>query len=288
MKFRRNAPALGVTYAALLLGGCGTSAFRTPAWTLNHSSTTPVTVEQYLQQHVRVYDRMIEDLEAGKHILEVPIIAAAVVGTTGVALGANTDLAIVMGGAGTGLAAGSNYLNARQRLGFVTQARAATVCVNREYVDQVELATALNLLAPGGAPVELTEEQLAQETPQQRRSRELRELPFRQASAEGRLMLLPTARLANGLSLLRPQVAGVGRIAVAATQQIVSRLKSRLANIGAVPNYGQIVADIRASYEDAENRVNLSGANLTDSEEALIRDIAEYSARVDECVAQIQ
>jgi len=65
------------------------------------------------------------------------------------------------------------------------------------------------------------------------------------AATERRLALMPTDRLV-ALPLLQPQVSGVGRIAVAAAEDIVTRLKSRLVNIGAAPDYGAIVNEIRS------------------------------------------
>ncbi|MEP7005161.1 MAG: hypothetical protein ABI810_04200 [Sphingomonas bacterium] len=301
MQIYRSPRALAVVLIASLIGGCGTSAFKVEPWTVTSSSTTPSTVDKYLRDQIGTYDRMIGELEAGKGLLEIPIIPAAVIGATGVALGARPDLAIVMAGGSAGLSAGSAYLRPRERLGFVVQARAAAVCINREYLEQVLLAQSLGLLAPRNEPfVPLTPAEINQLKPEElhKYNLELQTRPdtFARRAAEGQLMLLATDA-ANDFPEIAPQVAGVGKVAVMAADDVVTRLKTRLAAVGTTPDYGAIVTDLRQRFDDAHTRTNqaqtnrsvmfaansLTAVRVTDAD---IKQLAEYSARVAECVAK--
>lgn len=286
----------GVAIAALMLAGCGTSAFKAPVWTASSSTASRTDVGSFLRQHVETYDRMIADLEAGKTVLEAPIIPAAVVGATGVALGAGTNLPIVLGGGAAGLSAGSAYLRPRDRLALVVQARAAAVCINTQFNDQARTAIAGGYLVELSGPAEPQLAAVAEETQQQKQSRE-RENQRRAVVAARNRGISTALGLTDELGSLGSvgvQVYDLGGIAVDAAEEVVTRLKLRLANIGSAPDYGAIVTDLRQRFDTAEEQTADTVASLVTAKKALttadevrIKRLSEYSARVAECVAKI-
>jgi len=289
---------------AICTSGCATSAFKIPLWDVQQSTTTPTSVEAYLLSHVAVYDKMLDELETGKGLLEFPIIPASIVGTTAVALGAGTNWPSALGGGAAGLAASSAYISPRERLGLVVQARAATVCIRREYVEQLQLLKATGLLAPAvPAPLGATIEYDARGAAITAQAREAgtttpvaavvtNELLL--AATQGRQPLVPTSA-ADSLPLISDQIAGVGSIAVAGEDEVVTRLKTHLAALGAAPNYSTIVSDLRTRFEQAQAKadattggahLNFAGGNDQAASE-IVKKISEYSARIAECTAKI-
>lgn len=228
-------------------------------------------------------------------MLEMPIIPAAVVGATSVALGASTNVPIVLGGGAAGLSAGSAYLRPRERLALVVQARAAAVCINTRFNEQARMAIA------GGYLVELVpgtrdlEHPPAGEIPQQRQERERRnaDIAVTNARQRGITNALAVTTQTDALGEVYPQVYDMGSIAVEAAEEVVTRLKLRLANVGSAPNYGTIVTDLRQRFDTArtQSETTIGALNAkkatTASEQALIKSLSEYSARVAECVAKI-
>jgi uncharacterized protein YaaN involved in tellurite resistance len=115
------------------------------------------------------------------------------------------------------------------------------------------------------------------------------------AASQGRQPLIPTSA-ADSLPLISDQISGVGSIAVAAADEVVTRLKSHLAAIGTVPDYGSIVSNLRQQFDKATAkadattgggaRLNMFGSGGTAANE-IVKQIAEYSARIDQCTTKI-
>jgi hypothetical protein len=291
----RKIRILGAAAGALLVAGCGTSAFQAPVWSPSDNSASRTDVGTFLRSHVSTYDRMISDLERGKSILEVPIIPAAVIGATGVALGASTDLPIVLGGGAAGLSAGSAYLRPRDRLVLVVQARAAAVCVHSKYNDQVRTAIAGGYLAEQGyaGPAQISP--IVGETTDERRAREAenRRRAYRSTLVGSAATALHITPALDNLGPVKVQVSDVGEIAVEAAEEVVTRLKLRLANIGTAPDYGAIVTDLRTRFDDARASavqgavVKAKVATLTTLDVEQIKKLSEYSARIAECLTKL-
>jgi len=289
-----QAALAGISLVAL--SGCATSAFKAPLWDYNKSTSVPTDVQSYLASHVAVYDQLIGQVEDAKAILEIPIIPAAVVGTTGLALGASKDLPIVLGGGAAILSSGSTYLTPRDRLSAIVQARAATVCIRREYIEQLELLKALGLLAPAvgiSGPVSLEIDRsgnmVAAGGTQTAAAVVMNETIL--AAAQGRAPLVPTQR-AEAAPLIADQISGVGTIAVAAEDEVVSGLKSKLAGLGAAPDYGAIVTSLQQRFKDAEAKAGGTTGTRNfapggSGVEEAVKRISEYSARIATCKAKI-
>ena len=277
----------------LTLSGCGTAAFKPPAWTIAQSTTSVTDVGTFLRGHVTTYDRMIDDLETGKSLLEFPIIPAAVIGATGVALGASTDLPIVLSGGAAGLSATSSHLRPRDRLLLVVQARAAAVCVSTQFSDQVRSAANagyLNILTSGYQALEPAP---STETEQSKVLRETtnKEIAYNNAKAVGIAQAVAVTDAVSELGAAHMEVFDVGGIAVNASEEIVTRLKMRLANVGSAPEYGAIVTQLRTKFETAEKNSQQAILALadgtSDTKAAQIAHISQYSARVAECLTKI-
>jgi hypothetical protein len=295
MRSRYSRTAL-IGVAVVALSGCATSAFNAPLWDYTKSTSVPTDVQTYLSSHIDVYDKMIGKVEEAKALLEIPIIPAAVVGTTGLALGTSKDLPIVLGAGGSILSSGSTYLTPRERLTVIVQARAATVCIRREYIEQLELSKALGLLAPAvpvSGPVSLEIDRAGNMIPAAT-SRTAVAVVMNErvlAAALGRAPLVPTSRV-DEAPLIADQVSGVGTMAVAAEDEVVSGLKTKLAGLGAAPDYGAIVTALQQKFKEAEAKsagttgVQSLVAGSGGADEA-IKKISEYSARLATCKAKI-
>jgi hypothetical protein len=235
-------------------------------------------------------------VENAKAFLEIPIIPAAVVGTTGLALGASKDLPVVLGGGSAILSSGSTYLAPRDRLNAIVQARAATVCIRREYIEQLELLKALGLLlpaVPASEPLSVEIDRSGQVivAGEQQAAAAVVMNETILAAAQGRAALVPTTK-ADEVPLIADQVSGVGTIAVAAEDEVVSGLKSKLAGLGAAPDYGAIVTSLQKRFKDAEAKAGATLATRNVAEESegandAVKRISEYSARIATCKAKI-
>jgi len=220
--------ALALSFACLSLGGCATTAFNAPVWPCKFDSATrkcngdaamnarkASQVDGYLRANIAKYDQLISDAETGKVVTEVPIILAAVGGATAVALGANTDVAIGAAGIGALGSGMSNWIKPRERQGYVVQARSATTCILREHTQLAADAVAASL-----ATYDATND---------------REYT--------------TGSNATTYVNASAQVENAGNLALAASDEIVSKLKTRLAGIGSAPDYGAIIEDLRRKQE---------------------------------------
>ena len=289
-----QAALAGISLVAL--SGCATSAFKAPLWDYRKSTSVPTDVQSYLASHIAVYDRLMGQVEDAKAFLEIPIIPAAVVGTTGLALGASKDLPVVLGGGSAILSSGSSYLAPRDRLLAIVQARAATVCIRREYVEQLELLKALGLLAPavgvsGPLSVEIDRSGNVVSAGGTQAAAAVVMKEFALAAAQGRAPLVPTQR-ADDVPLIADQVSGVGTIAVAAEDEVVTGLKSKLVGLGAAPDYGAIVTSLQQRFKDAEAKAGRTTGTQnfapgSEGSDEAVKRISEYSARIATCKAKI-
>ena len=281
--------------ALLGLSACATADFKAETWRESSSTASRTDVESFLRQHIATYDTMISDLEQGKAALEWPIVPLAVVGATAVALGSGGDIPVVFGGAAAGLSGASNYVRPRDRMGFVVQARGAVVCVHRQYAEQVRLALALGYLVQLNDPIDTSG---WKDPPKGRPNFNNQRLGYLQARARGGSNLaLGTTDSIYSLAAASVQVADVGSIAVGGAEQIVDKLKLRLSSVGSAPDYSTILTDLRQRFETARDEATqaiaerekrrLAKTLAADPTDAQLRTIAEYSARVAECVAKV-
>ena len=261
-------------FMAFALSGCATTAFQAPIWPCSFDATTGKCtgsaamdaqkanlVDGYLRANVFKYDQLVADAEAGKVITEVPIILAAVGGATSVALGASTKVAIGSAGVGALGSGFSSWVKPRERIGYIVQSRAAATCILREHT-QLTVAAA----SAGIASYDTTAD--------------------RKYAAAG---------LAATYANASVQVANAGTIALAASDEVVSRLKVRLAGVGSAPDFSGIIEEMRRMKEQAAAGLVADKAALralagvmSPPSDAEIAYISEYSVRIDTCVAKMQ
>lgn len=235
----------------LALTGCVTAGFRVPATDSSVVLGSDQGAVEYLRGLTRTMDSMISEGEFAKAAFELPIIAAGVAVPTALALGEGKKLAIYgagLAGAGTAL---SSYVTPRQRVTYVAQARDAVVCIERRFVHQLITANQAGLVTGNSFA----------------------------AFAPDQAKLTTYAAIAD-------QVSGARFIAISGSDEVVTKLKLRLSNLGAAPDYGKIVADLRKLYDQAETAT--ADAKSKGLREDTAKDLAEYEARVAECVAKIQ
>lgn len=256
---------------ALALSACATAGFRPPSYTYQPAGgkTDPVDLDSGNVDHVKAYlrgvtasfDEMVRQAEWLKHGTELPIIGAAVFAPTWLALGKSTEGAIYAAGVGAGGGALSNYFGLRGREAAVVLARSAVTCVNREYISQITTARSLGSLLDKSHALALA------------------------ATADADMLAksLATSPTSAG------EVGSAGDVAIAAADEIISKLKVKLAGMGSVPDYGSILKDLQAKQKLADassGAVEASG--LSPDEKSIAKSMADYSVRVATCVAQFQ
>jgi hypothetical protein len=95
-------------------------------------------------------------------------------------------------------------------------------------------------------------------------------------------------RLISKYPAIASDVAAAGRIATAATDEVTSKLKMRLASLGAAPDYSSIVRDLQSKYELAKSKTQVANAFIaSEGDTVLAESLSEYTAHVAECVAKV-
>jgi hypothetical protein len=256
--------------ALFTLGGCATAAFPTPDYSYRDPTTGDVNpivtsdvvqVQSYFRGVVDSFDVMIRHAELVKHGTELPIIAAGVFAPTWLALGKPTNGAIYAAGVGAAGGALSGYLGLRGRESAVVLARSAVTCVNREYVSQFTTARGLASLLDT-------------------------------ARASSLVVATDTKVLSQSL-VSSPTSAGdagsAGDIAIGAVDEIISKLKIKLAGMGTIPDYSAIVKELQAKQKlaDAHSGVVALSA-LSADQKTIAQSMTDYPVRIAACVAQFQ
>lgn len=275
--------ALAPLTIAWLLTGCATAAFDPPAYYHAASasdstlvaldSTDVVQVTSYLRGATDTFDRMLKNSERLKHATELPIIGAAIFAPITLAIGNHTDQAIYAAGVGAAGGALSNYFGLRDREGAVALARGAVTCIEQRYSEQVSQARSLTYMF-----------QLA--------FKPTAALGLADIQARANLYLTQnsTMLLATGLigkaAPVAGDVASAGSIAVAGTNEVISRLKQHLAKMGQAPDYGAILKDLQAKQAAADAK-KPAAAGFVESRSAadlMIASLADYPVHITECV----
>lgn len=288
MQIRTVIAALG----GLLLSGCATSAFRAPLWPCKLEQTTAGdrgskiggtdlsckfdpnasdrqvdTVSSYLRATIATYDHLIRDAEAGKAITELPVIGAAVGGGTALAMGSGAKVGIVAAGIGALGTSTSAWIKPRERVGFVVQAREAATCLLKE---QSELALSAEAAAL--------------------------------ATYANPSRTLGNGHYADAFPAASAMIRSAGSISLAASDQVVSRLKVRLAGLGSAPDYSAILGEFRKAQEQsatalAADKTTSSGHALVTAKKVgdpsppsddQVRFILDYTQRVLTCTNKMQ
>lgn len=255
----------------ICLGGCATAGFRPPEYSYRAEGATDsvaidtanmVHVQYYLRGITDTFDRMIRQAEGLKLATELPIIGAGVFAPTWLALGKSTDGAIYAAGAGAAGGALSNYFGLRNREAAVAVARSAITCVNREYVSQMTTGRTLAGLLDSAKVISLA------------------------GTSDAHTM----AQSLSGSPGSAAEIASAGDIAIGAADEIISKLKIKLAGMGAAPDYGTILKDLQAKQKlaDAQSETVDSLQALSKSQKAIAKSMADYPVRIATCVAQFQ
>ncbi|WP_235588010.1 hypothetical protein [Sphingopyxis sp. H115] len=268
---------------ALSVGGCATVAFKPPPYSYSAPNTAAVALDSTNSVHVLSYlrgvtdtfDTMLENSEKLKYATELPIIAAGIFAPTALALGDNPDHAIYAAGVGAAGGALSSYFGVRTRQAHVAQARGAITCVNQQYVDQFARARnlAYSTLRSRVVTASLTQATIDAEA----------KLAMSQNSTLELLSAMPAEA-----SAVSGDVASAGAIAIAAADEVISRLKIKLASVGTAPDYAAILKDLQdkqalaaAKKDDPAAKAITNAAN-----KAIIDALADYQVKITECLAK--
>ncbi|KTE09459.1 hypothetical protein ATE71_12870 [Sphingopyxis sp. H115] len=232
-------------------------------------------VLSYLRGVTDTFDTMLENSEKLKYATELPIIAAGIFAPTALALGDNPDHAIYAAGVGAAGGALSSYFGVRTRQAHVAQARGAITCVNQQYVDQFARARnlAYSTLRSRVVTASLTQATIDAEA----------KLAMSQNSTLELLSAMPAEA-----SAVSGDVASAGAIAIAAADEVISRLKIKLASVGTAPDYAAILKDLQdkqalaaAKKDDPAAKAITNAAN-----KAIIDALADYQVKITECLAK--
>lgn len=227
---------------------------------------------------------MIEETEIGRVALELPVVVSSVAIPAGLALGKSGKFAIRMATVGIAGSAGSNWIQPRQRLGHIVKAREAVTCVRREFNFQKSYEQALTTLVAAYI-------QRAAMTPPP-------PPPGQQFNTAAPLTTATLgARWNVALGLSSGDSLENARIAVGAADDVVSRLKARLVEVGSLPDFSSSLAAVRTQYENAQAKAKATTeatkafslvpeGQSTDLQNA-VQKVKEYPARVAECVAKV-
>lgn len=262
--------ALGTAAAGVMLSmlcGCVNAGFKLPNSTAYVRSATPDEVMARLRELNNEYATLIRRGENGRLAFEIPIIVAAAVVPTALALGQSQKFAIYGAGIAGGGAALSSYMQPRDRIGYAVQAQAATTCILREYGQQLGVAEEIGLFQS------MRDETITDKDGVNKTTRVS--------------VMAPTALLTTAPSL-QQEVADAHIMALAAADEVTARLRARLARMGTAPDFGAIVGAIRQKYDQASADSASSQKILTSTDPQKIRRISEYPARIEECVNKIQ
>lgn len=243
-----------------LLSGCATVGFKAPVWESGWSLSNRNNVEAYLRGSINRFDKMVKNEDIGKYALEVPIILAAVIAPTAIALGGAKAWGIAGVAVAAGGSAGTAYQQPRLRISHTVQARRAIGCVHREYVSQIGLASSWHFVDVDDTTGNVT------------------------VTSDGMMLTGVTSQLTDS-----------GRLAASAADDIVGNLKRRLGDLGQAPSFDNIVGQLRSSYDAAAaagdaaklSFASAKGVALINSpaRDAAILELAAYSTRLRECVA---
>lgn len=224
----------------------------------------PEQVLAYLRAHERTFDKLIKSAETAKNLTELPIIGAAAFAPTWLALGKGSHPAIIAAGGAGGLGALSQHISPRERATNAALASSAVSCVKREYSTLLTNAAGLSALTDN---------------------------KFQPDKNNVTTLVSPMRTYFPGLS---QEVATAGIVATIAAEEVTTKLKLKLANLGQTPDYGAIAASIAAKLEAGKAQLNQNGqVSLLDSNPnkeaiiALAKLISEYSANVAICVAKM-
>lgn len=224
----------------------------------------PEQVLAYLRAHERTFDKLIKSAETAKNLTELPIIGAAAFAPTWLALGKGSHPAIIAAGGAGGLGALSQHISPRERATNAALASSAVTCVKREYSTLMTNATGLAALADT-------------------------QFVYNRNSITSLFSPMRTY-----FPVLSQQVATAGIVATTAAEEITTKLKLKLANLGQTPDYGAIATGIAAKMEEGkaqliQNEQAKLLENNSDKEAimALAKLISEYGANVAICVAKM-
>ncbi len=285
MKYR----AIAVLFGATLLSGCATASFRAPIWpckvkavddsgkggargsgdvgsSCSFDSTASDreidTVSSYLRANIAKFDQLIADAETGKVITEFPVIGAAIGGGTALALGSSAKVGIVAAGIGALGTSTAAWMKPRDRVNYIVQAREATVCVLREQTQLAIRAQATSL-----------------------------------ANYSGTARAYSAGTFATDYPAATAQISNSGALALATSDEIVSKLKTRLAGVGTAPDYASILEDLKKKQGQASDDVTSdkaffaakvrAAAPVGNPSDQDLLYVLEYPLRLQTCASKI-
>ncbi|WP_184643414.1 hypothetical protein [Sphingopyxis sp. JAI128] len=268
---------------ALAVSGCATIAFKPPPYSYSAPNTAAVALDSTNSVHVLSYlrgvtdtfDTMLENAEKLKYATELPIIAAGIFAPTALALGDNPDHAIYAAGVGAAGGALSSYFGVRTRQAQVAQARGAITCVNQQYVDQFARVRnlAYSTLRSRTATANLAQTMIDAEA--------------KQAMSQNSTLELLAAMPAEA-SAVSGDVASAGAMAIAAADEVISRLKIKLASVGTAPDYAAILKDLqdKQALAAAKKEASAAKAITNAADKAIVDALADYQVKIAECLAK--
>lgn len=281
----------------LAASGCATSDFAVPPWPAAFRTDSPPEVAAQLRAHVAVFDDLIKKAEGAKGNLDALVITSALATPAFLAWGAGVESVTALAAAGGAGVAGGNYVQPRQRLTSIIQARGAMVCVSREFENQATIANAHGLTVPQDLP-----ETVFVFGSDGKLLREKGGEPKTEVRSKRFLSLIASEKLAS-MNAISGQVTGAGRMALLAADDIVTKLKLSLAGIGSAPDFAAIVRDVEGKLNKAEADAETAGEQFVSAEktrnknftadepdpalQAAIKELSEYPVRLTQCVAKM-